>query len=74
MPNPSSNGCGGKHLRLAGIIVGTVLAICTTTLAVCHTMVESLEVRMRKIEQHDAANAARFEAIKESLDDLKRDR
>lgn len=64
--------CGSKHLRWATAIIGIVLAICTATVAYCHSMVGSLEVRVRQIEKNDAANAARFESIKASLDRLER--
>ncbi len=36
------------------------------------TRLDGLELRIRLVEQSDAANAARFEAIKESLAELKR--
>ncbi len=63
--NPTD--CGARHLRLAAMIIGIVLAICTGTITYCHTVVSSLEVRLRAVEQNDAANAARFESIRESL-------
>ena len=66
--------CGRKHLRWAGLTLGTVLAICGATYTICRGMTDglqvelsALEVRLRQMEQHDAANAARFEAIRESL-------
>ena len=59
--------CGNQHLRLAAAIIGIVLAICTSTAAYCHSAVAGLEVRLRAVEQSDAANAARFEAIKAAL-------
>jgi len=66
-----SDDCAEKHRKWLGLIVGLVLAICTATMAYCHTAVGGLEVRVRQVEQNsaanDAANAARFEAIRESL-------
>gem|GEM_PF-6604190 len=59
--------CGGKHLKLGLWIIGTVLGICAGTVSICHAMVGGLEVRVRQVEQNDAANAARFEAISEAL-------
>jgi len=66
--------CGRKHLRWAGLTLGIVLAICGATYTICRGMTDGLqvelnavEVRLRQMEQHDAANAARFEAIRESL-------
>ena len=60
--------CGNQHLRLAAAIIGIVLAICTSTAAYCYSAVAGLEVRLRAVEQSDAANAARFEAIKSALE------
>jgi len=60
--------CGSQHLRLATAIIGVVLAICTATIAYCHTTVAAMDARMRKVEQNDAANAARIEAIKDALE------
>jgi flagellar basal body-associated protein FliL len=61
------SGCGSRHLRLIGLIVGIVLAVCAATLAACWSAQAGLETRLRRVEQNDAANAARFEAIKEAL-------
>ncbi len=67
----STDPCGEKHRKWLALIVGIVLAICTGTIVYCHTTVSGLEVRVRQVEQNsaanDAANAARFEAIRESL-------
>jgi len=69
-----SDECGKKHLRWAVATIGIVMAICGCTWSLCNDMTERLlaevrlvETRVRAMEQHDAANAARFEAIKESL-------
>ena len=59
--------CGNQHLRLAATIIGIVLAICTGTIVHCHAAVTGLEVRVREVEKNDAANAARFEAIRDAL-------
>ena len=66
--------CGKKHLRWSAVTIGIVIAICGGTWTLCNDMTERLrvevrlvETRVRAMEQHDAANAARFDAIKESL-------
>jgi flagellar basal body-associated protein FliL len=59
--------CDGKHLRLAALIVGIVLAVCGACLGACWSLTSDLEVRVRQVEKADAANAVRFEEIKASL-------
>ena len=73
-PAAPAAACGAKHLRWAGLTLGLVMAVCGATYTVCRGMVDGLqieldavEVRLRQMEQHDAANAARFEAIRQSL-------
>jgi len=63
----SDDTCAEKHRKWLVTIVAIVLTLCSGTLGICYTMVSSLEVRVRSVEQSDAANAARFEAIRESL-------
>jgi len=58
---------GPLNLRWAATIIGIVMALCTGTLGYTHTALGSLETRVRAVEQNDAANAARFEAIRDSL-------
>lgn len=64
--------CGSKHLRLAVAIIGIVIAICSGTIGHSMTCARALDERVRIVEQNDAANAARFEAIQQSLDRLER--
>jgi len=64
--------CDTRHLRMLGVIVAIVLAICTGTLGYCRVMVSGLEARVRKVEQNDAANAVRFEAIRAALDRIEK--
>ena len=59
--------CGAKHLRLAGLIIGIVLTVCTATVGHCQMALGRLEARIRLVEQDNAANGARFESIRESL-------
>ena len=59
--------CGDKHLRLAALIVVIVLSICAGTIAYANLQIRSLEARVRMIEQSEAANRARFEAIQQSI-------
>jgi hypothetical protein len=63
----NSNGCGGQHLGLAAMILGPVLVVCGACLGACWSMTSTLDVRVRQVERNDGANAARFEAIRDSL-------
>jgi cell division protein FtsB len=66
--------CGSKHLRLAGLIIGVVLTVCAATIGYAQVKLGELDARVRMVEQDAAANAARFEAIKESLQRLEAQR
>ena len=75
---PRSPACERRHVRLATVIVAVVVAVCGGTLGACYAVataasrpVEALEARVRLVEQNDAANAARFEAIKDAIRELK---
>ena len=70
--------CGPRHLRLLAVIVSIVLAVCAGTIGYARSTSsavaadarnrgDALEVRVRLVEQAEAANAARFVAIAESL-------
>jgi len=71
-PEQLDGDCGGKHLKLGLAIIGIVLAICSSTLGACYLMVGGLEERVRRVEQNDAANATRFESIRETLQRLEK--
>jgi len=64
--------CGRKHLYLVLRIAAVVAAICGSTIGYCTVLVGGLEVRVREVEKHDAANAARFESICDRIDRLDR--
>jgi len=69
--SPPGNGCGARHLKLAGMIVGIVLCVCAGAVGWTARDLSAQDVRLRKVEQDSAANAARFEAIREQLADIK---
>ena len=74
MGNSGTNGsCGTKHLRLAALIIGMVLSIAVATFWHSAANLNAMDVRTRRIEQNDAANAARFEAIQDKLATIQRD-
>jgi len=75
---PKSPDCDSRHLRWAATIISIVLVVCAATVGYCltetraldvriRTEIKALDIRVREVEKHDEANAARFEAIRESL-------
>ena len=62
--------CGARHLKLAGMILGAVVVICGATIGHSTSTAKALEERVRIVEQAEAANAARFEAIQKALERL----
>ena len=65
--NCSTTDCGSKHLRLMIAIISIVMTMCAGTIAYCRSTVAEIDARVRIVEQSEAANAARFEAIQQSL-------
>jgi len=64
--------CGTRHLKLAGMILGAVVVICGATISHSASTAKALEERVRIVEQAEAANAARFEAIQKALERLEK--
>jgi len=64
--------CGTKHLRLMIAIISIVMAICAGTITYCRAAIAEIDARVRIVEQSEAANSARFEAIQQSLRRLER--
>lgn len=62
--------CGTQHLKLASLIVGIVLTVCCATIVYARVAIAEIDARVRIVEQSSAANAARFEAIRDSLQRL----
>ncbi|KKL10356.1 hypothetical protein LCGC14_2556650 [marine sediment metagenome] len=72
MNSSDGKSCGGKHLRLAGTIVLIVLAVCGGTITYAMATASAQDARLRTVEQDNAANTARFEAIQQSLERIER--
>lgn len=72
MSGTAAKSCGQKHLELLAIILGGVLVVCGAVWATCTSSVAAIESRTRVVEQGEAANAARFDAIQKSLERLER--
>jgi len=54
------------------MIVAVVLAVCGAMLGHSLSLAADMDTRIRKVEQNDAANAQRFDAIKNTLEKLER--
>ena len=65
--------CGAKHLKWFGAIVGTVLMITSGLFIWTNVRMAEFELRMRMLEKSEAGNAARYEAIRDTLVEIKAD-
>lgn len=64
---PAARDCERKHAAWAGLIIGAVLLLCAGTFGYVRWCAADTDGRLRLVEQTAAVNAARFEAIRESL-------
>ena len=64
--------CASRHLKLVALILGAIVTICGGTLAWSFSTANSLDVRIRRVEQNDARNTATLEAIKDSVGRIER--
>ena len=65
--------CGGKHLRLAGLIVGVVAGLLGGLITWGRMAAAETGERLRHVEQNDAAAKVQYETIQRSLDEIKVD-
>jgi len=69
--------CGGKHLKLAAMILGVVAMICGASILICHGMLsahaDDCVPRIRAVETNYARIDERLKAIQADTTDLKSD-
>jgi len=76
-PRRQTPECGSKHLKLAGLIVGLVSAMCGGSMIVSHSIVSAHECdtlpRIRALETQYGRIDERLSAIQEDMRDVKAD-
>ena len=65
--------CAMKHTRLASIMIGVVLAIVGSALGFGLSTMQGHDVRLRVVEQGQAARQAQYDDIQRSLNRIEMD-
>ena len=66
--------CGTKHLKLAAVIVGIVIAVVSGTFGLTVSSLSAHEERLRAVEQQSVRIEERLIAIQETLDRIEENR